>query len=254
MSSGNRGEQQSIQNHTRETELMQRAPRPRVGIRAFRRRTLALAIGSVLATAGTAQAFDIDTGNPDLVMRWDNTVRYNLGWRAQSQDPKILGNPNYDDGDRNFSNGSIVTNRVDVLSAFDLIYQRKFGFRASAAAWADAAYSGLDNKNNATANTLVNGLPVAGALSPYTERYAKGPSGEWLDAFAFANFDVGEVPVSIKAGQHTVYWGDSLLLGGAVHGVSYGQNPLDIWKGFATPGAEAQELFRPRGGITMQAQ
>ena len=62
------------------------------------------------------------------------------------------------------------------------------------------------------------------------------------------------MPINIKAGQHTVYWGDSLLLGGAIHGVSYGQNPLDVWKGFATPGSEAKELFRPRGGITLQAQ
>ena len=124
----------------------------------------------------------------------------------------------------------------------------------SAAGWYDFAYSSLDNTNTATANTLVNGLPVAGALSPYTKRYAKGSSGEWLDAFVFANFDVGDIPVNVKAGQHTVYWGDSLLLGGAIHGVSYAQNPLDVWKGFATPGSEAKELFRPRGGITLQAQ
>ena len=89
---------------------------------------------------------------------------------------------------------------------------------------------------------------------PYTKRYAKGVSGEWLDAFAFANFDVVDVPVNVKAGQHTVYWGDSLLLGGAIHGVSYSQNSLDVWKGFATPGSEAKELFRPRGGVTLQAQ
>ena len=63
-------------------------------------------------------------------MRWDNTVRYNLGVRAQSQDPAILGNPNFDDGDRNFSNGSLVTNRFDVLSEFDFVWQQTV--RASA--------------------------------------------------------------------------------------------------------------------------
>jgi hypothetical protein len=233
---------------------MQRALKPRAGNRALRRRAATLVVGSLLAMAGTARAFEIDTGNPDLAIRWDNTVRYNFGARAQSQDPAILGNPNYDDGDRNFGNGSIVTNRLDLLSEFDFAYKRKYGFRASAAGWYDNAYGSLDNRNDASANTLVDGLPLAGALSPYTKRYAKGPSAELLDAFAFANVDVGDVPVSIKAGQHTVYWGDSLLLGGAVHGVSYGQNPLDVWKGFATPGAEAKELFRPRGGITLQAQ
>ena len=62
------------------------------------------------------------------------------------------------------------------------------------------------------------------------------------------------MPVNIKAGQHTVYWGESLFLGGAIHGISYSQNSVDVWKGFATPGSEAKELFRPRGGLTLQAQ
>jgi len=222
--------------------------------RAFMCRATALAIAALLGASNAAEAFDIDTGNPDIQMRWDNTVRYNLGMRTQGQDAKILGNPNFDDGDRNFSNGSLVTNRFDVLSEFDFIYKRQMGFRVSGAGWYDFAYSNLDNANTATANTLVNGLPVAGQLSPYTKRYAKGFSGEFLDAFAFANFDAGDVPMSVKAGQHTVFCGDSLLLGGAIHGVSYGQNPIDVWKGFATPGSEAKELFRPRGGLTLQAQ
>ena len=81
----------------------------------FRRRIAALAVASALATAGTVQAFEIPLDNPDLAVRWDNTVRYNLGARAQSQDSAILAAPNYDDGDRNFSNGSLVTNRVDLF-------------------------------------------------------------------------------------------------------------------------------------------
>ena len=55
-------------------------------------------------------------------MRWDNTLRYNLGLRAQSQNSEILGAPNYDDGDRNFGNGSLVANRFDVLSEFDFVF------------------------------------------------------------------------------------------------------------------------------------
>jgi len=220
----------------------------------YSRRVLAIAVGSALAAAAPAYAFEIDTGNPDLAVRWDNTVRYNLGMRAQGQDPKILGNPNFDDGDRNFARYALVTNRLDLLSEFDFVFKRSYGFRASAAAWDDQAYRDLDNRSNATSNTLVNGLPVAGALSPYTKRYSKGPSAEILDAFVFANVDAGGMPVNIKAGQHTVFWGDSLLLGGAVHSVSYAQNALDLQKGFATPGSEAKELFRPRGAVTLQAQ
>ena len=224
-------------------------------ITALRRRAvLATAIAAIFSATPLAHAFEIDTGNPDVVMRWDNTVRYNLGIRTQSQNSSIIESPNFDDGDRNFSNGSIVTNRFDLLSEFDVVYQRKFGARASLAAWYDFAYKNLDDTNTATANTLVDGLPVAGALSPYTSRYSKGFSYEWLDAFVFANFDVADMPTNVKAGQHTVFWGDSLLLGGAIHSVSYSQYPLDLQKGFMTPGSEAKELFRPRGGITLQTQ
>ena len=220
----------------------------------WQRRALSAALASMGAIAGGAAAFEIDTGNPDVEMRWDNTVRYNLGVRTHSQDPAILGNPNADDGDRNFSNGSVVTSRFDLFSELDLVWRKNYGVRVSAAAWGDPAYNNLDGGNAATANTLNNGVPAPGQLSPYTKRYAKGASGEWLDAFAFANFDIAGVPVQVKAGQHTVYWGESLLLGGVVHGIAYSQNSVDVWKGLATPGTEAKEVFRPRGGLTIQAQ
>src|SRR4029450_7178100 len=86
-------------------------------------------------TSGAVQAFEIPTDNPDLAIRWDNTVRYNIGMRTQSQDSNIIGSPNFDDGDRNFSNGSLVTNRFDVLSEFDFVYKRRMGFRVSGAGW-----------------------------------------------------------------------------------------------------------------------
>ncbi|MDM0113696.1 DUF1302 domain-containing protein [Variovorax sp. J22R133] len=222
---------------------------------AFHRRTAVSSAALVLlAMAAPAHSMEIDTGNPDVVIRWDNTLRYNIGQRVQGQDAAILANPNFDDGDRNFNKNSLVANRLDLLSEFDLVVDKKYGFRVSGAAWGDAAYRHLDNRNNATANTLVNGVPTAGALSNYTERYAKGPSGELLDAFLFGSTDIGGTSVSLRAGKHTVYWGESLLAGGAVHGISYGQYSLDLWKALATPGIEAKELYRPRNSMTLQVQ
>ena len=72
--------------------------------------------------------------------------------------------------------------------------------------------------------------------------------------FGFGQFDIGAIPVNVKLGQTTVFWGESLLLNGAIHSVAYSQNPLDIWKGVATPGTEAKELFRPRVMLNVQAQ
>jgi len=221
---------------------------------AHRLSAVAAAALALLSCALPAAAMEIDTGNPDVSIRWDNTLRYNLGVRTQAQDAAILGNPNLDDGDRNFSKGSAVANRLDLLSEFDLVVDKKYGFRVSGTGWYDGAYRSLDNTSNATANTLVNGVPTAGVLSNYTSRYAKGPSGELLDAFVFGSATIGDTDVSLRAGRHTVYWGESLLGGGALHGISYGQYSLDLWKALATPGIEAKELYRPRNSMTLQVQ
>jgi hypothetical protein len=160
-----------------------------------------------------------------------------------------------------------------VLSEFDFVWRKSLGFRVSAAGWYDNAYDGKNPVGNPNLVVppapafgpfppLRQALPNGGQLvsydngeySPYVKRYYAGPSGELLDAFVFASFDAGDVPVSIKAGRHTVYWGESLLLGGAVHGISYSQMPLDLQKGFATPGTEVKELFRPLGQVSAQAQ
>ena len=218
---------------------------------AQRNRALSLAVAAALALPTAAGAFEFNTDD-DLAMRWDNTLRINVASRATGQDKAIINNVNVDDGDRNFDTGSVFT-RVDLLSEFDFVWKKSLGFRVSAAGWWDGGYQHLDNNSVATSNTLdKNGMPLLG-LSEYTERYAKGPSGEWLDVFGFAKFNIGEAPVNVKVGQTTVYWGESLLFNGAIHGISYSQNPLDVWKGLSTPGAEAKELFRPRVGFNVQS-
>jgi hypothetical protein len=217
-------------------------------------RALRIAVAAALAVPVIAGAAEINTGNDDLAMRWDNTVRVNATVRTASQDKDILANPNYDDGDRNFDQGHMF-GRVDLLSEFDVVWKRSMGFRVSAAGWWDPGYSNLSNQSLATSNNLDTrtGMPVLG-LDPHTNRYAQGPSGEFLDVFGFAKFNIGDAPVNVKLGQTTVFWGESLLLGGAIHGISYSQNPIDVWKGYATPGSEAKELFRPRVGFNVQSQ
>lgn len=219
---------------------------------ALRNGVLGAAIAAALALPQVAGAFEANTGNEDLSVRWDNTLRVNVVKRAEKQDQAIIKTLNNDDGDRNFDDGASFM-RFDLLSEFDVVWKKSLGFRVSAAGWYDGGYSNLDNDNLATENTLgSNHLPQYG-LSDYANRYAQGPSGEFLDVFAFARFNIGNAPVNIKVGQNTVYWGESLLLGGAIHGISYSQNPIDIWKGLATPGAEAKELFRPRVGFNIQS-
>lgn len=214
-------------------------------------RLLPLSFAIMATMAGSSYAFEIPVANEDLSIRWDNTLRYNYAHRVEGQDQALLKNPNFDDGNRNFDKG-MVSNRLDILSEIDVIYQNKHGVRLSLAGWYDDAYNqGLDNQSLTTSNHLENGKPAIG-FNNFVERYYQGPSGEILDAFVFTNVELAEMPINIKAGRHTVYWGESLLFSGALHGVSYGQAAVDAAKGFAVPGAEVKELFRPLNQISAQ--
>ena len=212
----------------------------------------AAAMLAVLA-CGSAQAFEFDTGNPDVSVRWDNTIRANYAVRVEGRDPKIGNYPLADEGDYSFDKGDAVAERLDLLSELDVVYKKRYGFRVSGAGWYDGAY-GSTSKSNPAGGVAFTPSYINHQYSDYTKRFYAGPSGEILDAFVFGGFDAGDVPVQAKLGRHTVYWGESLFLGGHLHSVSYGQNPLDLQKGFATPGTEAKELFRPLNQLSGQAQ
>jgi hypothetical protein len=209
---------------------------------------LALALLAASTRGSAADLLDV----PGLELRFDNTLRYNLGVRTDPVDPKLGANPVFTAGENSVRRGGITTNRLDLLSELDLSYEGRYGARVSAAAWYDQAYQhGTTTRSAAVATP---GTYVGGDLSDYTLRRYRGPWGELLDAFAFARLHAGSVPVTVKAGRHAVYWGESLMQAGAIHGVSYSQTPLDLQKGSATPGVEAKELFRPLASVSAQAQ
>ncbi len=190
----------------------------------------AIAAAAALCAIGSAQAAEIENGH-----------------RLSGQNASLLKSANYDDGDRNFNKG-MVSSRVDLMTELDLVFDKRMGMRVSGAAWYDGAYGSLDNNNVASSNHTEGGKPAIG-LSNYTRRYHRA-SGEVLDAFVFGNFEVADMPVNVKLGQHTVYWGESLLT--PIHGVSYGQSPVDLLKGYSVPGSEAKELFLPRQAVSAQ--
>lgn len=65
-----------------------------------------------------------------------------------------------------------------------------------------------------------------------------------LDAYVYGNFDIGDMPFSIRAGQQVISWGESTLIG---HGISE-INPVDVSRRKA-PGSELKEAFIPFGAV-----
>lgn len=210
-----------------------------------------------LAASRPAAAFGTDFGGSDFKLRWDNTLRGNLGVRTTAPDDKLGANPAFTAGEYSFKQWNIVTSRLDLLSELDLAYSELVGARGSFAGWYDYVYQNHTVQiapSLAAMNIPSSYGPAGSEFSSYTRKRYRGPSGELLDAFGWIHFDAGPVPITIKAGRHSIYWGETLLLGGAIHGVAYSQVPLDLIKGFATPGTEVKELYRPLTQVSANAQ
>jgi len=234
-----------------------------MGHKLFRQRLRSVAVGtSLAAAAGCSIAAPIDVGNPDVELRWDNTVKYSAGIRAESRSDTLtkfapppaggITGPaalNGDDGDRNFKRGGLISNRVDLLSELDLVFRKSFGARVSAAGWYDAVY----NRTNANDSPATNNS-LSVPYNEFTEATRKlhGRKAEVLDAFVFGATDVGTARVSGRLGRHTVLWGDSLFYGN--NAIAGTQSPVDAIKASSVPGSTTKEILMPVGQASGQVQ
>jgi hypothetical protein len=55
-------------------------------------------------------------------------------------------------------------------------------------------------------------------------------------------------------GRHTLYWGQSFLTTGAIHGFAGSMAAIDFAKGLGSPGSEAKELFIPNSKVSTVVQ
>ena len=207
----------------------------------------AVAISSLLV-ASSVCAMPVDIGNPDVDVSWTNSFAYDLGMRSQAQRAYIV-NSVAGGGDLKFNQGNINTSRLDVLSELVVKYKNNYGFRISADAWYDPAY----HDKSAVVNPILGASGYTNnQYSSYTKRYYSGPSGELLDAYVFGKVYAGPVPINIKVGRHTLYFGEGLFSN--TYAVSDSQSPIDGIKGQSAPGAQVKTLFLPLAQVSAQAQ
>lgn len=234
------------------------------------KKLIPLTLCAAAATASfQANAFKFDTSD-DWSIRWDNTVKGNLMYRVENQDPSVYSperaDPDRtanvaDDADYSVDEDEFVSQRIDVLSELDVIWKDTVGFRFSGSGWYDHGYSGGSDHPE---SGPTKGFPAANSTwaslsvdpGQYTDKakdlHYKG--GDLLDAFAFANFDVGDVAGNVRLGRHTLYWGQSFLVAGALHGFAGSMAAIDFSKGLGTPGTEVRELFIPNSKISSTLQ
>lgn len=228
-------------------------------MRAFR---LTLSAAAALLVSH-AWALELDTGDSDWALRWDNTVKLGLMARTAKADPALVDSfrlqvpnvpasafpqaLNFNAGDDNFRRRGLVSKRADLLSELDAVYRKDYGLRLSAAAWYDAAYRGSTD-----AADPVNGQNSANVF-PERTRSLAGRKAEVLDAFVFGRFDLGEGrKLSTRLGQHALQYGESLFFGD--NGIARAQGPIDIFKLLGSPNAQFKEIIRPVPQASAQLQ
>ncbi|MBB5497599.1 DUF1302 domain-containing protein [Paraburkholderia sp. MM5384-R2] len=211
-----------------------------------------LALAAAVCATPQAHAFNIDTGNDDLSVRWDNTLKYSNAFRVHGQDESLLtGNvfsANTDDGNRNFKPG-LISNRVDWLSELDVVYAQRYGFRVSGAAWYDSVYNTYnDNNSPGTSNRF------SGAYNTFnpTTRTLQGRDVELLDAFMFGGIDIGSTRLNVRAGQHSAQWGESLFFG--INAIAGAMAPIDAIKLASVPSTQFKEAILPVPQLSAQWQ
>ncbi|AVR87122.1 DUF1302 protein [Thauera aromatica K172] len=212
--------------------------------------------------SGGAYALNLDTGNPDLQVRFDNTVKLSTVYRTESADAKLVdpyrllvpGVPasafpqalNFNAGDDNFRKRGFASARVDLLSELDVVYQRQFGLRISGAAWYDDYYHRASD-----ALGPVNGQNPLDEFPDRTQRLSGG-DGEVLDAFVFGGWDIAGKRLNVRLGQHALQYGESLFFGD--NGIARAQGPIDINKLLSSPNAQFKEIIRPVPQLSAQLQ
>lgn len=222
-------------------------------LRNFRRSALAL---SVLMVSSGAGALEIDTGNPDLRLRWDNTVKYSAGYRLHDADSDLASNVNLGDGDTNFRKSGLISNRFDLLSEVELTYGQ-YGMRVSGAGWYDSVYRNHNDNDSdgifgpGTHSVNASQISSANEFSPYTRR-VHGSDAELLDAFVSGRFDLGGHAATVRLGQHSVTWGESLFFGD--NAIAGAMAPVDVAKALSVPNLRFQEILRPVPQISAQYQ
>lgn len=204
-------------------------------------RGAAFAVATGLGLTGPGVAVEFEKG--ELYGSWDTTVSYGAGWRIEERDDSLVGkvnlNPavgllssaqqlqapgrfsaNTDDGNLNYDDGDLISNAVKITTELGFSWRNYGGFfRAS-------AFYDFENEDR-------------DELSDRAKDFV-GSDARLLDAYLYANWELGEKPLSVRLGRQFVSWGESTFIQGGINVV----NPVDVSK-LRVAGAELKEAFLP---------
>ncbi|MDH3997756.1 MAG: DUF1302 domain-containing protein [Desulfuromonadales bacterium] len=189
----------------------------------------------VVFGATSANAFQFSLG--ELEGSLDSTASFGMSWRMDDRDKAIIGTSNGgtaysvngDDGNLNYDRNDPISQTYKITSDLDLRYET-FGVFLRGSAFYDH-----ENYKNSRART------------PLTDEAMDlvGKDAELLDAYAWWNFDIGEMPGQIRLGDQVLSWGESTFIQNSINTI----NPVNVNK-FRLPGSELKEALVPVGMVS----
>jgi hypothetical protein len=211
-------------------------------------RTLALAVGAAsLAMALPAQAVKFNWG--DLDGTFTTTLSVGASWRTEDADNDYLspGNTNgkgrasvstTDDGNLNYDKNDMFSMLFKGVSDLELSTDN-YGLFTRVKYWYDYTQADDDvNHGHVPGNYERNQELEMGDF----EDLAQDSGFEFLDYYLFGNFDMGEMPVEVRAGNMVLSWGESTFIQNSVNTI----NPFDL-TALRKPGSEIKEALLPTG-------
>ncbi|SDO45394.1 Protein of unknown function [Pseudomonas jinjuensis] len=202
--------------------------------RAFRPHALATAV----ALAWTAQASAIDFNIGEIEGKFDSSLSIGASWSTTGADPDFISNANslgktgraasrtLDDGRLNFKSGENFSTIFKGLHDLELKYGDGGAF-IRGKYWYD-----FEQKDG---SQHFYDIDDSGR-----DDLAKSSGAEFLDAFVYYNYNLGELPGNVRLGKQVVSWGESTFIQNGINVI----NPIDV-AALRRPGSEIKEGLVP---------
>ncbi|WP_421860806.1 DUF1302 domain-containing protein [Parvibaculum sp.] len=201
------------------------------------RRSRCLLAGALITAVGAAapaSAADFKFGNIDV--NFKSTLSAGLGVRVVDPDggniavsnggrDANVAAENFDDGNLNYRRGDIFTASLRMLHEIDMHHENLGAFVSLS-----YFYDAVNNNEESTRRTDLSNAA----------RGQVGRGFDLYDAYLYGDFDVAGMPLTVRAGNQVINWGEALFRSGGI-----GQtNAVDVSR-LVTPGTNIREGYLP---------
>ena len=192
-----------------------------------------------LLMAAQAQALEFSFAGDEVSGSLNSTASYGQLWRVKKQASENNDDINGNDGNRNFDPG-LVSQVFKLTSELTMQYENYGGFMRGTAFYdTELMNHNSDYYSNNDPSQPSQSYPHDSHFGSEAQSIS-GQDAKLLDAYLWADWDVGGMPLNVKAGKQVFNWGEALFVRDGINT----SNPVDA-SAFRLPGAEIKEVLIP---------